>query len=246
VPKDLSQNLAAMKVHDLLTMSCGHEVEPKMKESPNWAEAFLIHEVPHRPGTFFRYNSAGSHMLSIILGKATGEKLSEYLKPRLFEPLGIEEFQWEESPQGDTIGGWGLHLRTEDIAKFGQLYLQQGKWEGKQLLSPDWIAMATSKQVENDQAPSARGKSDWAQGYGFQFWRCRHGAYRGDGRDGQFCIVLPEQDAVVAITAKTGNMQDELNVVWDKLVPAFQSGTLPDNPKEQERLRLILAGLKAK
>ncbi len=87
--------------------------------------------------------------------------------------------------------------------------------------------------------------SDWDQGYGFQFWRCRHGAYRGDGKDGQFCIVLPEQDAVVAITANTGNMQAELNIVWDKLLPAFKDKPLPENPDEQTKLQATIAKLKA-
>ena len=111
----------------------------------------------------------------------------------------------------------GLKLRTEDIAKFGQLYLQRGKWNGKQLVPASWVEQATSKQVSNGSDPS----KDWDQGYGFQFWRCRHGAFRGDGANGQFCLVLPEQDAVIAITADTRDMQAEVDVAWDNLLPAF-------------------------
>ncbi len=180
-------------------------------------------------------------MLSAIVQKVTGETVLEYLKPRLFEPLGIADPKWETSPQGISIGGYGLYLRTEDIAKFGQLYLQKGKWNGKQLLPESWVEQATSKQVSNGSDPT----KDWDQGYGFQFWRCRHGAYRGDGKDGQFCIVLPEQDAVIAITANTGDMQAELNIVWDKLLPAFGDQSLPENPVEEAKLKQAISLLKA-
>jgi CubicO group peptidase (beta-lactamase class C family) len=182
-------------------------------------------------------------MQSAIVHKVTGQTVLDYLTPRLFEPLGIEKPKWETSPQGISIGGYGLYLRTEDIAKFGQLYLQKGKWDGRQLVPSEWIAAATSRQVENDKAPSG-GNPDWRQGYGFQFWQCRHGAYRGDGRDGQFCIVLPKQDAVIAITAKTGNMQRQLDLVWEHLLPAFQDQILPDNEAELAKLRETLAGLR--
>ena len=128
---------------------------------------------------------------------------------------------------------------TEDIAKFGQLYLQKGKWNGKQLVPVSWVEQATSKQVSNGSDPAR----DWDQGYGFQFWRCRHGAYRGDGAFGQFCIVLPEQDAVIVITADTKDMQAELNVVWDKLLPAFHTAALPANTDEEGRLKTTLANL---
>lgn len=180
-------------------------------------------------------------MLSAIVQKVTGEKVVEYLKPRLFEPLGIADPRWDESPEGISLGGYGLFLRTEDIAKFGQLYLQKGQWQGKQLLPTAWINEATSKQVSNGSDPT----KDWNQGYGYQFWRCRHDAYRGDGKDGQFCIVLPELDAVIAITANTANMQAELNVVWDKLLPALQNEALEENSEGQKKLEATITTLKA-
>jgi CubicO group peptidase (beta-lactamase class C family) len=182
----------------------------------------------------------GTYMLSAIVQKVTGQTLLDYLQPRLFHPLGIENPTWDSSPQGINCGGWGLKIRTEDIAKFGQLYLQKGKWEGKQLIPTPWVAQATSKQISNGTDPNR----DWTQGYGFQFWRCRHNAFRGDGKDGQFCIVLPDLDAVVAITADTRDMQAELNVVWDKLLPAFHTEPLPDDKAEQEKLKNALKGLK--
>jgi len=240
-PENQSDNLKRMRVRDLLTMNAGHQDELNWRDEPHWVKAFLAHPVPHKPGTHFRYNTPATYMLSAIVQKVTGQTVLEYLTPRLFEPLGIEKSKWEASPQGISIGGYGLFLRTEDIAKFGQLYLQKGQWNGKQLLPAWWVEQATSKQVSNGSDPH----SDWDQGYGFQFWRCRHGVYRGDGKDGQFCIVLPKQDAVVAITANTRNMQAALNIVWDKLLPAFGDQPRAENPEEQARLKTLIATLKA-
>jgi len=240
-PEEASANLRAMRVRDLLTMSTGHQDELKWREAADWASAFLAQPVPHKPGTHFKYNTPATYMLSAIVQKVTGQTVLDYLQPRLFEPLGIEQPKWETSPQGISIGGYGLYLRTEDIAKFGQLYLQKGQWQGQQLVPSAWIEQATSKQVSNGSDP----EKDWDQGYGFQFWRCRHGAFRGDGKDGQFCIVLPEQDAVIAITANTSDMQAELNIVWDNLLPAFYDKPLDANAAEQAKLAEVIANLKA-
>jgi len=241
-PSEPSANLKAMRVRDLLTMSCGHDVEPKHSENEPWVDTFLKHPVPNEPGTHFLYNSMGTYMLSAIVQKVTGQTLLDYLRPRLFAPLGIENPTWDSSPQGINCGGWGLKIRTEDIAKFGQLYLRKGKWEGKQLIPASWVEQATSKQISNGTDPNR----DWTQGYGFQFWRCRHNAFRGDGKDGQFCIVLPDLDAVVAITANTRDMQAELNVVWDKLLPAFHTDPLPEDKVEQEKLNHAISKLKVR
>lgn len=240
-PDNPSANLKGMRVRDLLTMATGHQDEPKVREQKDWIKTFLAHPVPHKPGTHFQYNTPATFMQSAIVQKVTGQKMVDYLTPRLFEPLGIESHVWDDNPQGISIGGYGLYLRTEDIAKFGQLYLQRGVWDGQQLIPAEWVEMATSKQVSNGSDPNR----DWDQGYGFQFWRCRHGAYRGDGKDGQFCIVLPSQDAVVAITANTPDMQGELNIVWEKLLPAFQDGALPENPERQAKVKEFISTLKA-
>ncbi|CAN5830677.1 hypothetical protein BH11VER1_BH11VER1_04470 [soil metagenome] len=244
-PADPSANLKAMRVRDLLTMSGGHDVEPKFEfEQGPSVKGFLAQPVTHEPGTWFRYNTPGTYTLSAIVTKATGQTVREYLTPRLFGPLGIENPDWGTTPEGYNLGGYGLFVRTEDIAKFGQLYLQKGKWNGKQLLPEKWIETATSKQVDNSKAPSAR-TSDWQQGYGFQFWRCQHNAYRGDGKDGQICLVMPEQDVVIAITALTGQMQTELDLVWSKLLPAFRAEPLPADPAEHEKLKQAAAQLTA-
>ncbi len=240
-PAEVSENLKSMRVRDLLTMSTGHQDEANLRAATNWTRAFLAQPVPHKPGTHFKYNTPATYMQSAIVQKVTGQTVRDYLIPRLFEPLGIADPTWDASPEGVSLGGYGLYLCTEDIAKFGQLYLQHGQWQGKQLIPRQWIEQATSKQVSNGSDPA----SDWAQGYGFQFWRCRHNAFRGDGKDGQFCIVMPELDAVVAITANTGNMQAELNVVWDTLLPAFTDQPLPENPSEHKKLEATVASLKA-
>ena len=130
-PAAPSEHLKSMRVSDLLRMSTGHQAEPSVRSQPNWAKAFLAQPVPHKPGTHFLYNTAATYMLSAIVQKATGKTVLDYLSPRLFDPLGIDNPTWGTSPQGVTLGGYGLSIRTEDIARFGQLYLQKGRWNGK-------------------------------------------------------------------------------------------------------------------
>jgi CubicO group peptidase (beta-lactamase class C family) len=238
-PAEPSRNLKAMRVSDLLRMSTGHQTEPPRTAAQSWAKTFLAHPVPFKPGTHFLYNTSATYMLSAIVQKATGQTVLDFLKPRLFEPLGIERPTWETSPQGVTVGGYGLSIRTEDIARFGQLYLQKGKWQGKQLVPQQWVESATTRQTANGSNPT----SDWDQGYGYQFWRCRHGAYRGDGAFGQFCIVLPDRDAVIAITSGVRDMQAVLNLVWDKLTPAMKPDSLPPNEEARKKLEQKLKGL---
>ena len=219
-PAKPGKNLQAMRVRDLLTMSTGQHDEDLQNFPFNSADAvktFLALPVAHKPGTHFVYNTAATFMQSAIVQKVTGQSVLDYLRPRLFEPLGIANAWWEANPKGISMGGFGLNITTEDIAKFGQLYLQKGQWNGKQLVPAEWIQQATSKQVSNGSDPT----SDWEQGYGFQFWRCKHGFYRGDGAFGQYCIVLEKYDAVVAITSGTKNMGAVMNLVWDVLVPAL-------------------------
>jgi hypothetical protein len=137
------------------------------------------------------------------------------------------------------MGGFGLSIRTEDIARFGQLYLQKGQWHGREVLPAEWVDAATARQVSNGSNPD----SDWEQGYGYQFWRCRHDVYRGDGAFGQYCVVMPEHDAVIAITSGVGDMQAVLNLVWEHLLGGMQSGALPADEQGHERLEKKLADL---
>ncbi len=228
LPATVSDNLAAMRVRDLLTMSTGHARDTtasvRAVGNKNWPKVFLAQLVEHQPGTHFVYNSGATYMLSAIIQKLTGQTVLAYLKPRLFDPMGIEGADWETDPTGVSTGGWGLRVRTEDIAKFGQLYLQKGVWNGKRLLPESWVAEATREQIL--QPGTDRANSDWLQGYGYQFWRCRHDAYRGDGAFGQYCVVLPKQDAVIAITSETTNMPAILNAVWEHILPALEGNGL--------------------
>lgn len=244
-PANPSEHLKAMKVRDLLTMTCGHDKEPKIVNNAPTAKEFLAHPVPFEPGTHFQYNTFGSYMLSAIVMKVTGQTSLNFLKPRLFEPLGIEDPKWDASPEGPSLGGYGLFLCTEDIAKFGQLYLQKGQWNGRQLLPERWVAQATSKQVPNDQEGHSKIGIDWTQGYGFQFWRCTHNAFRGDGRAGQLCVVIPEKDMVVAITADANAFQQEMNAIWDHLWASAGDAALPENAAGQAKLKEAVADLVA-
>jgi CubicO group peptidase (beta-lactamase class C family) len=242
-PKIISPNLAAMQVCHLLTMTTGHQIDTteQIMRERNPFKAFLGLPVEHEPGTYFVYNSGASFMLAAIVQKLTGQTLIEYLTPRLFEPLGIEGAVWDSHPNGVNFGGWGLNIKTEDIARFGQLYLQKGMWRGQQLIPMTWVEAATAKQVNN--GPDAN--PDWEQGYGYQFWRCQPAAmYRGDGAFGQFCIVMPEQDAVLAITAGVAEMQPVLNIVWEKLLPGMQNEILPRANAGAENLKTILRDLR--
>jgi CubicO group peptidase (beta-lactamase class C family) len=246
-PAEPSANLRQMRVRDLLRMSAGNQTEapiiawdgqdPAMRDA-TWVRRFLAHPVPFKPGTHFLYNSPATYMLSAIVQKVTGQTVLDYLRPRLFGPLGFENPTWVASPQGISAGAYGLSLRTEEIARFGQLYLQKGAWQGRQLVPVSWVEEATARQTSNGSAPT----SDWDQGYGYQFWRSRHG-FRGDGAFGQFCIVLPEYDAVVAITSGVGDMQRVMNLVWDKLLPAMKAAPLPEDAAARRRLETKLASL---
>ena len=243
VPEEPTWQLEAMRVRDLLSMSTGHIGEDLRafsfdSDSP-LPEAFLNLPVAHKPGTHFNYNTPTSYMLSAIVQKVTGENLLDYLRPRLLDPLGIEEATWSTDSQGIALGGFGLSITTESIARFGQLYLQQGQWEGEQLLSAEWVEQATSRQTSNGSNPD----SPWDQGYGYQFWRNRHGAYRASGLGGQLALVMPEQNAVVATTSGTSQVADIFDLVWDRLAPGMQDEPLDDNPAEVERLRERLSNL---
>jgi CubicO group peptidase (beta-lactamase class C family) len=241
-PPEPDERLKAMRVRDLLTMSTGQHAEAPLAPDLVWTKSFLSQPVDHKPGTFFLYNTPASYMLSAIVQKATGTTALDYLRPRLFEPLGIQDPVWPTSPQGVSNGGWGMKIRTREIARFGQLYLQKGTWRGKQLLPEAWVEAATSRQMSNGSSP----ESDWDQGYGYQFWRCRNNAYRGDGAFGQFCIVMPEQDAVVVVTSGVKSMQAVLNEVWRHLLPAMKPGQLPADDGARKKLDQTLARLRVR
>jgi len=247
LPEKISQNLAALRVKDLLTMSVGHAEDSTgaIRNQDNWAKAFLALPIQNPPGTAFLYNSGATYMLSAIVQKLTGQTVLEYLRPRLFEPLAIEGMTWEVCPRGINTGGWGLSVPTEALAKFGELYLQKGNRNGRQVLPAAWVDEATSFKIQQPAADLEQKKktSDWHQGYCYQFWRCRHNAFRGDGAFGQFTVVMPEPGVVIAITSESPNMQGELDLVWEHLLPGLKAAPLTPNKTAQEQLLQKLSAL---
>ena len=183
--------------------------------TPRWASSgWSLRRIR---GRCSRTTNAATYTLGAILQRLTGQTLRDYLTPRLFDPLGITPGPWDQHPSGRDLAFTGLHLPTEALARFGQLYLQGGRWQGRQVLPAGWAELATRHHTPNPDEPNP----DWRQGYGFQFWRGRHGSVRGDGAFGQFCLLLPDQDAVLATTAGTENMQGLLDAVWTHLLPAL-------------------------
>ena len=245
-PVDPSSYLSAMRVKHLLAMATGHTEDTieyiRAREDGDWVRGFLEFPVKEVPGTRFIYNSGASHILSAIIQKLTGETLHDYLQIRLLEPLGIMGTKWESCPRGINTGGWGLSITTEDIAKFGQLYLNKGVWKDQQLLSEEWIAESVQSHISNGDDPN----SDWAQGYGYQFWlnRC-HGSYRADGAFGQLSVVMPKQDAVLAVTAAVTDLGIVLEQVWQVLIPALNVNNIlfPTDDKARSMLADKLSSL---
>ena len=226
---------------DLLTMRSGHLVcaTKYMIGHPDYVKEYLSSNLDTEPGTHFAYNSGATYMLSAVIRQVTGENVREYLMPRLFEPLRISPGIWECCPRGINLGGWGLSLTTDDLAKFAQLLLQHGKWNGRQLLPADYLAEATRKQADN----SMNENPDWKLGYGYQFWISQHG-YRGDGASGQLAVVLEEKDLCIAVTSCMNNMQELLNVFWTDLIPNLQDAPLPEDPAAQKELKNFAANWK--
>ncbi|MGD0206420.1 MAG: serine hydrolase [Verrucomicrobiota bacterium] len=250
LPLSSNENLAALRVKHLLTMSVGHAEDstPLITKTDNWVKTFLAVPIANPPGSTFLYNSGASYMLSAIVQKLTGQKVIDYLGPRLFQPLAIEGMTWETCPRGINTGGWGLSIQTGGLAKFGQLYLQKGTWNGKQILPAAWVEEATTFKIQQPAAPGqdpedAKKTSEWHQGYGYQFWRTRHDAYRADGAFGQYTIVMPDQDAVICITGESGSVPGEFDLIWEYLLPAMKEKVLPPEKNSQARLKQKLSSL---
>lgn len=243
LPGKVSDHLAEMRVRHLLTMSGGFESDQMQPisfgERDDWVRRILAVPVTDKPGEVFRYNSGGSHLISAIVQATTGQRIQDYLEPRLFRPLGIGAVQWWNCPMGMSIGGFGLKLRTEDIARFGLTILQNGRFNGAQVVPEQWVRLATSRHISSGADPNI----DWAQGYGFQFWRCRRNAFRGDGAFGQYCVMMPDQNAVVVITSGVRDMQEVLDLVWDHLLSAMKPQPLAEDAGAASKLEERLDGL---
>ena len=228
----------SIRVRHLLAMASGHDEDAidaaKAKDPADLVRGFLLTHPEHAPGSVFTYNQMCTYTVGAIVARAFGTTLTDYLRPRLLDPLGIGEVAWTRDGSGRDLGYSGLHATTEAVARLGLIYLQRGIWAGRQLLTEEWVEEATRSHIVT------RGEEsiDWNEGYGFQFWRSRHG-YRADGAYGQFCLVLPEQDVVLALTLATNDPQSALDAVWEHLLPAVGAST----PEADDALANKLASL---
>ena len=213
-----SGDAKSIRIRHLASMSTGHVkdtwLEALKVDRDEPVRGFLSLSPVCEPGSVFAYNQFATYTLATILQRVSGLGLRDYLWPRLFKPLGISFAAWQQYPPGR--GYTALYVTTEAIARLGELYLRRGSWQGRRLLSEAWVAEASRPHVST----ASESSPDWQQGYGFQFWMSRHG-YRGEGAHGQMCLVLPEQDAVIAFTSTTQDMQFLLDKVWLHLLPAF-------------------------
>jgi CubicO group peptidase (beta-lactamase class C family) len=239
LPDTVSPYLNELKIRDMLSMSTGQRRESSTA-GDEWVKAFLNTPVEIEPGTRYRYSSLASFMLSATVQKVTGEKVIDYLTPRLFKPLGIDGADWETNPEGINTGGWGLRLKTEDLAKFGLLYLNKGSWKGQQILSKEWIEEAVSLKIyQNPNMTQVRRDSsnDAVQGYCWQFWRAKNNSYMANGAFGQFILIIPEKDAIVVFTAESSDMWGELGMVWKYIYPGIMDKALPEDSESVAELR---------
>lgn len=244
-PENPSENLQKCRVRHVLMMGCGHETEIQWADGggADWISTFLHHPFVYEPGTHFMYNTAGTNLLSAVITKKTGLKLTEFLKPRLFAPLGMDDIKCQTMPDGTEMGGAGMWIKIEDMARFVQFVANKGSWEGKRLLNSEWFDMATTKQIDNAGAGWG-GDPDWQAGYCFQFWRCApEGVFRGDGAYGQYGIVMTRQDAALVIHSASMRLQAVLTAVWDKLLCKMAEAPLPEDRHAQHRLEKRLERL---
>ena len=228
LPDSVSKDLADMTVRHLLTMASGVKPDWNMRSrGKEWIRTFLSKPVKE-PGTQYAYDSMVSYMLAAVVQKVTGKKLTEYLQERVFTPMNVTEWAWEESPEGVNTGGWGVHIQPESLAKFGQMILNEGRWEGKQLVPAEWIREMCKKHRETGR-----------EVYGYHIWHCggHDGAVRADGALGQYVISVLDKDMVVVMTEATlGNGRDQRRLIWDVLLPHIQDEPLPANKKDYQKL----------
>ena len=221
LPDTISPQLAKLSVKHLLTMSVGHASTTYAGSGNSQVRSFLAAHFAHEPGTSFAYNITASHMLSHIITKVSGVSIYEYLKPRLFDPLGIEDVIWEMDNDGYNMGNGGSHMKTSDLAKMGLFLINKGKWNGKQLLDPAWIEAATTPHIyqhpERTPEENENAADDGSQGYGYQIWMGRQHSYRAIGGQNQLIMVIPEYDFVLVCHSRIGDEAGFNNLIYDML-----------------------------
>jgi len=222
-------NWNALAVRHLLSMTCGHDRAYPFLDREDYQEAFFAHPLTYEPGTFFCYTNLCTYTLCNILKRVTGQNLQEFLQERLLDPLGIRSFSCGNSPTGVSHGASLGFLTTEDMAKFGLLYLNQGRWGERQILPAEWVQQATAVQIADTVDCDFDNVADSMQGYGFKIWRCTQpGAYRFYGIFGQHILMLPEQDTVIVTTGGHTRSDEILRGVWEYLLPALRDDCAVD------------------
>ena len=236
---DAGPRAAALTLHDVLSMRTGHRtdtLEQRGRGVTGFPATFLATE-PEEDRGFFVYHNGATLMAALAVQRAAGERLLGYLRPRLLEPLGIEGATWQSS-EGLDIGFSGLHVGTDAIARLGELVRCDGVWQDRRVLPEGWVATMTHPHTDTS---THQETVDWAQGYGYQMWRCRHEAVRADGAFGQFSVVVPDAGLVVAVTSCTERTQQTLDAVWDELLPTLAGAPLPAAPPAHDALTAHLA-----
>ncbi len=228
-----------ISLRHLLTMSAGfkwNDWGPSMRKwlyfSPDWVKSAIQLPQENNPGEVFNYNSSTSHLLSAILSKSTETSTLDFAKQYLFVPLGIQSAYWHVDQQGYNIGGFGLGLSARDLAKFGFLYLNNGYWNGQSIVSEIWVKESTSQQIQTVSHP-IYGEFQ----YGYQWWvkkvdGCK--SFRARGKRGQFIVVVPELDLVIAVTSNPGRPHPptsiHYNPLFDLVATAIQRERPPKKP----------------
>ena len=240
-----SDNMAAMTVRDLLMMASGVKPDWTLRNnSMDWVKDWLAKPVDDKPGSLFQYDSMCTFMLSAIVQRVTGYTMLEYLEKKLFAPMHITVADWESSPDGINTGGWGLRVQAETMAKLGQLLLDEGRWNGEQLVSADYVKAACSRLIDGG-AKETMPPTDGNQGYGYQVWQSKWpGSFRADGAMGQYTVVVPQEDLVVVILGMKLYGHEELACIWNQLMPGLKSAPLQPENKLQKRLDNLCASAK--
>ncbi len=235
VPEGVTDRTAGQTVHHLLSMSTGHDAdtfnEMLAAGDPDLARTYLSIEPQQPVGSCHVYNNGASWVVAEIVRRVTGESLVDYLRPRLYEPLGIAP-TWDVDPLGRELGLSGVHATTREIAAFAELY----RTGGAGVLPDGWVARASARHIPTSQADNP----EWTHGYGYQVWLSREG-YRADGAYGQYALIL--DDLTITITsAEAAGSQPLLDLVWTHLIPAARART-EAAAETQERLAQRLASL---
>ncbi len=214
LPEKVCDNLSRATVRDLLTMQLGQRTPWLMGgERPyicgdDWVRMALSRPFEDEPGTRFVYSNVGPYLAGILVQRRAGCDLVSYLTPRLFGPMGIRRPTWEIDAQGYTFGAGGLFLNLPELHKLGLLYLNDGAWNGKQLVPREWVWESTAKQADNG-----------SYGYGYLFWRGERNSFRADGKYCQWSIVLRDRDAVISTMAECRDGERLNRAVFDEIYP---------------------------